>query len=122
MLLRTMLCGCCSYPDFTMTASGLQFKDLREGSGETPQQGVSSQQVTCNFFPVGITSHVHCNERQAAVHPAALLSHIELKVSAILHGMQQVAMPAGATGSKRGSVSASILALFRCLTVRLTLS
>eukprot|EP00775_Hariotina_reticulata_P001962 gene1962-2289_t len=28
-----------TYPDFTMTTSGLQFKDLREGSGETPQQG-----------------------------------------------------------------------------------
>lgn len=28
-----------TYPDFTMTSSGLQFKDLREGTGESPQQG-----------------------------------------------------------------------------------
>lgn len=27
------------YTDFTMTPSGLQYKDLREGSGETPQPG-----------------------------------------------------------------------------------
>eukprot|EP00879_Flechtneria_rotunda_P009077 GHRR01009504.1.p1 GENE.GHRR01009504.1~~GHRR01009504.1.p1 ORF type:complete len:268 (+),score=68.52 GHRR01009504.1:109-912(+) len=27
------------YPDFTMTPSGLQYKDLREGTGETPQPG-----------------------------------------------------------------------------------
>lgn len=30
---------CCRYPDFTMTDSGLQYKDLREGTGETPQAG-----------------------------------------------------------------------------------
>lgn len=28
-----------TYPDFTTTPSGLQFKDLREGTGETPQAG-----------------------------------------------------------------------------------
>lgn len=27
------------YPDFTLTPSGLQFKDLREGTGETPKPG-----------------------------------------------------------------------------------
>lgn len=27
------------YPDFTLTASGLQFKDFREGSGAMPRTG-----------------------------------------------------------------------------------
>lgn len=28
-----------TYPDFTMTPSGLQYKDLREGTGESPRDG-----------------------------------------------------------------------------------
>jgi hypothetical protein len=35
-----MMCAwSCRYPDFTTTDSGLQFKDMREGTGETPQPG-----------------------------------------------------------------------------------
>lgn len=29
----------CSYPDYEQCASGLQYKDLREGSGESPSKG-----------------------------------------------------------------------------------
>ena len=29
----------CRYPDYVMTASGLQYKDMRLGSGETPKVG-----------------------------------------------------------------------------------
>ncbi len=28
-----------SYPDYASTASGLQYKDFREGEGETPRKG-----------------------------------------------------------------------------------
>lgn len=35
-----MMCAwSCRYPDFTTTDSGLQFKDMREGTGETPRPG-----------------------------------------------------------------------------------
>lgn len=37
--LTHMMYLSCRYPDFTMTPSGLQYKDLREGSGESPQPG-----------------------------------------------------------------------------------
>lgn len=30
---------CCSFPDYERTASGLQYKDLREGTGPVPQMG-----------------------------------------------------------------------------------
>ena len=29
----------CRYPDYTMTDSGLQYKDLRDGSGDTVSEG-----------------------------------------------------------------------------------
>lgn len=31
--------ACCSFPDYELTPSGLQYKDLREGTGASPQIG-----------------------------------------------------------------------------------
>lgn len=39
VVVAVLLLLCVRYPDFTMTPSGLQYKDLREGTGETPQAG-----------------------------------------------------------------------------------
>lgn len=36
----------CRYPDFVLTESGLQYKDLREGSGESAHNGA---QVTIDW-------------------------------------------------------------------------
>lgn len=40
---HTSGCPCtpCRYPDYTLTPSGLQYIDLREGSGKQPQQGAT---------------------------------------------------------------------------------
>lgn len=54
-----------NYPDYTKTESGLQYKDVKVGSGETPQQG---DRVVFDWYDLPVYARQflrHATERKA---------------------------------------------------------
>ena len=79
----------CRYSDYVRTESGLQFQDLREGTGKAAKSG---SQVTVDWdgYTIGMQSLIRGNSSQmiscqpaACVFPAEVCSH-SLRVCRVL--------------------------------------